>query len=151
MNNKFIALNSNDDVLLFSQQTFLVGNFIAKIKSEFYQKFTQNTGSGLPPTRIFSNCSIDPASFKLDTIKWESAKEGINCKLLMIGSKGWKQGKIRMNISIEIVLAESLRNTDGIKTNVVLEFCPDEPDEPDEPESPLDDIRKLIQQAESQL
>ena len=49
--------------------------------------------------------------------------EGKNCEILNIGSKNWKKGKIRINIT--------------------LEFCPDEPDEL-QPESPLDDIRKTM-------
>jgi len=62
--------------------------------------------------------------------------EGVNCKSLKFGAKGWQKGKVRLRVS--------------------LEFCPDEPDveetpisnqpEVSQPESPLDDIRRMINQ-----
>ena len=62
--------------------------------------------------------------------------EGVDCKSLKFGAKGWQKGKVRLRVS--------------------LEFCPDEPDveetrisnqpEISQPESPLDDIRRMINQ-----
>lgn len=55
--------------------------------------------------------------------------EGMDCEVLKFGSKGWQQGKVRINISIE--------------------FCPKEPEieeipESTQPDSPLDDLRQMI-------
>ncbi len=60
-------------------------------------------------------------------------RDGIECEVLKIGSKGWQKGKVKINLQ------------------VCLEFCPDEPEVEEtpvrhEPESPLDDIRRMINQ-----
>ncbi|MEA5579416.1 KGK domain-containing protein, partial [Anabaena sp. UHCC 0451] len=60
----------------------------------------------------------------------ESFKEGIDVKILNLGSKSWKKGKLKFKLSIEFCLEEE---TPEIK----------------EPESPLDDLRRKINEATS--
>jgi len=75
----------------------------------------------------FLNISIECIE-KSDSINDENLKlinEGLECEILKLGSNNWKQGKARINIS--------------------LEFCPDESEIP-EYESPLDEIRREMNQ-----
>lgn len=61
--------------------------------------------------------------------------EGADCQVMKFGAKGWKQGKIKVKMTVE--------------------FCPDEPEEPETPEKSqaeksdpdsLDDLRKELNQ-----
>ena len=63
-------------------------------------------------------------------INWNSRKEGINCQVLKIGSKGWQKGKLQIAINT---------NLQSWNVEVCIKFCPDEPPEQ---KSPLDDIRQ---------
>ena len=55
--------------------------------------------------------------------------EGINCKILKLGSKTWKPGKLRIQIMLQKASIQTME----------FEFCYYEPPQP---ESPLDDIRQ---------
>jgi len=60
----------------------------------------------------------------------ECFKEGMEVKMLNLGSKSWKKGKLRFKLSIEFYVEE-------------------EHTEIKEPESPLDDLRRKINEATS--
>lgn len=67
-------------------------------------------------------------------------RDGMDCKVLKIGAKGWEKGRVRVNFDIKIG----------------LEFCPDKLEikrtasssaaEIDQLESPLDELRRMLNQ-----
>lgn len=60
----------------------------------------------------------------------ECFKEGMDVKILNLGSKFWKKGKLKFKLSIEFYLEEE-------DTQIT------------EPESPLDDLRRMMNDATS--
>lgn len=115
MNNNFERLES-DDVISVNSNRILVNN-PTFIVSEFRAALREMTLSYLK-------------SLYKEQEGWFG--EGINCKILKPGAKGWQKAKVRIS----------------------LEFCPDEPDVEETPtsnqletsklESPLDEIRRMI-------
>ena len=115
MNNNFERLESND-VISINSNLILVNN-PTFIVSEFRMALREMTLSHL-------------RSLNKGQEGWFS--EGIDCKILKPGAKGWQKAKVRIS----------------------LEFCPDEPDMEEIPvnsqleisksESPLDEIRRMI-------
>ncbi|HEY9780124.1 MAG TPA: KGK domain-containing protein [Leptolyngbyaceae cyanobacterium] len=110
---------SGNIVLSFSDSMFKLKEFITATEQAFQfhglDKLRNNLSSrgGIPGT----------------SEQWY--RQGVDCELLKPGSEGWRKGKIRIKISLEI--------------------CPDEPEveetpEITQPESPLDDIRRMINQ-----
>jgi hypothetical protein len=128
MDRKFTQINAEsedgDTVLSFSYSMFKLNEFMRSV-----QEALRN--SGLDSLRkSLNNRGGIPGNLS----QWYI--QGVDCELLKPGTKGWKKGKIKINIS--------------------LEFSPDEP-EPEElpvhhqannsqPESPLDDIRRTMNQ-----
>jgi hypothetical protein len=58
-------------------------------------------------------------------------KEGVDCKVFRLGSKGWQKGKMKLSFSLEFILDEEA----------------DHPPIDNQQESPLDDIRQMINEA----
>ncbi|WP_414518773.1 KGK domain-containing protein [Nostoc sp. PCC 9305] len=143
MNKICQLLDFGADVLLFNQDTYIVSRFKELISENFRQKFykkidnTNTTVSG-----IFQNLCINEVNFQAEDITWQSSHEGINCKLLKVGSTNWQAGKLRIKVSTEIISPLTYKESIKLNIIVVLEFYPNNPNEP---ESPLDDIRKMIQ------
>ena len=148
-NNKNESLDGDDDVLLFNQATFTVGRFKELVAREFSKileiplekKSEKKSDSwGSEPTMSMSTMSISTRMRELQIneetkimagdIKWNSPKEGIDCQVLKIGSKGWQKGKVQIEVNKNIKSGEAQTS---------IKFCPDEPLEP---KSPLDDIRQ---------
>ncbi|AFZ24015.1 KGK domain protein [Cylindrospermum stagnale PCC 7417] len=142
MNNKFIPLDCDDDVVLFYKDTFKVSRLKELVYLEIRNKLNQYTYDEQTKNRghqiltLLHNLSIGQEGINFDEIQFHSV---LSCQFLKIGGKGWQKGKIKIQMS-----SFSMRKKQ--QPEIYLEFCPDEPEEP---ESPLDDIRKLIQQAES--
>lgn len=140
MDNKFIPLDCDDDIILISTDSFTVSRLkelvIKGIKQKtplsIDNKYSVGTGTFISH---FHNFKIYDQNISIDDIQFSMIKQ---CQVLKIGSKGWQTGKIKIRMSISPITK--------YKDYVELEFCPDEPEAQ---ESPLDDIRKLIQQAES--
>ena len=96
MSDNFQLLKSDDDILLFEKDTFTVGRFkelcLESIKAKVYSKVEQN--------RWFVIFSILNAGFIVDkkvqtglnSSKWESVSEEIECQLLKPGNSGWQKG-----------------------------------------------------------
>ncbi|MBE8967800.1 hypothetical protein IQ277_16520 [Nostocales cyanobacterium LEGE 12452] len=143
MNKICQLLDFGADVLLFNQDTYIVSRFKELISENFRQKFykkidnTNTTVSG-----IFQNLCINEVNFQAEDITWQSCREGINCKILKVGSTNWQAGKLRIKVSTEIISPLTYKESIKLNIIVVLEFYPDNTNEP---ESPLDDIRKMIQ------
>lgn len=63
--------------------------------------------------------------------------EGLDCKILNLGSPSWKTGKLKFNISVELYIEKESVTGDNIPSDI------------SEPESPLDDLRRLIKEENS--
>ncbi|MBD2693410.1 KGK domain-containing protein [Anabaena catenula] len=66
----------------------------------------------------------------------ECFTEGMDVKILNLGSKCWKKGKLKFKLSVEFYAEEEIEQS-----------C--EKDVITEPESPLDDLRRMINDATS--
>ena len=135
INSSYEILDGDDDVLLLGQATFRVGRF----KQLACSKFQQMLGTYVAETNQRDKMIIqwmtelqinEETKIMAGDIKWNSPKEGIDCQVLKIGSKGWQKGKVQIEVNKNIKSGE-------VQTSI--KFCPDEPLEP---KSPLDDIRQ---------
>jgi hypothetical protein len=116
--NSYLPEYGDDDVLsLESGKLFKVGRFREAVKSAF-------TDENQVPSWLSSGLRKEGVEVGTSDTK-KMLEQGIDGEVLMLGSKGWQKGKIRIRISVE--------------------FCPDEP-EITQPESPLDDIHQRINQ-----
>ncbi|BFM38492.1 KGK domain-containing protein [Synechocystis sp. LKSZ1] len=113
--NEYLTNLQNDDVLRQGEQLYL----IERIKNAFEESFDQD---GLH--RVIDLLRSKGITWKFSSVN-SLFEEGIDCKILRVGSPGWQSGKFKVHISVE--------------------FIPDEP-EITEPESPLDEIRREISQ-----
>jgi hypothetical protein len=133
----FQALDCDDDVLLFNKDTFTVSRLKELVREDFYKKFnlyvTLDNKSLSSMRDTFTNLSLGAVKCNLDELNYNTIIQDF--QILRIGSKGWQQGKIRIQICINFK-----SHIDLNKFQVLLEFCPDESTEP---ESPLDDLRQL--------
>lgn len=146
-NRNYGILDRDDDVLLFDNNTFTVGQFKEGISGVFERQFLvfgnyddcqgKKIAQTLKPdlTKIVFN-SIP---FKMSEIQWKG--DAVNCKLLKVGFGGWQEGKVRVQGRVVDCYFE---NDELLKYNkpvidICIEFCPDRPTEPI---SPLDDIRQ---------
>ena len=134
-NKKYEILDDDNDVVLLGQDTFTVGRFkqLVSLKfSEIFNKYYVVTESyHRPISSLMSDLQINEGTrIPGGDINWNSGKEGINCQVLKIGSKGWQKGKVQIEVN---------KNLKSRETQVCIKFCPDEPPEQ---KSPLDDIRQ---------
>jgi KGK domain len=61
-------------------------------------------------------------------------QRGIRCEILRIGSKGWQQGKIRVNVTLEFIPDEPEVEESTVNEQPVIS----------ELESPLEDLRRMM-------
>ncbi|NEO52761.1 MAG: hypothetical protein F6K54_06520 [Okeania sp. SIO3B5] len=154
MSDNFQLLKSDDDVLLFEKDTFkhtfLVGRFKELYLEQIRAKIYSNTNNRHREFVIFSKLNgrflIDQkVHIGLNSSKWESVTEEIECQLLKLGDSGWQKGRLRVKNYVDF-LPENNRGFNysyehgqpKSEIKIELEFCPDLTIEP---ESPLDDIR----------
>ena len=136
-NHIFQLLEGDDDILLLAKDTFTVARLKELLIEAFQQKASQIIAiydRNIPIDRTNFNTNIFTVLQDLKAghktinrteLIWQSI---LRCHLLKIGSKGWEKGKLKIQVIYK-----------G-KTEVALEFSPDEPPKP---ESPLDDLRQL--------
>lgn len=82
MNDRFIPLKCDDDVLSFFDQTFKLADFKKRVIQEYGNKinqYSQNENLGL-----FGFC-VQSVLIRSSSINWQSTI--INCELLMLGCK----------------------------------------------------------------
>ncbi|WP_377478551.1 MAG: KGK domain-containing protein [Microcoleus anatoxicus] len=134
--NKNYETVGDDDVLLFDEATFMVRRFkklTANRFSKILETYVEHNAQGGKKQIIdcMNELRINEQIIILGSeINWNSPKEGIDCQILKIGSKGWQKGKIKIEVNEDLQLGE---------TQVCINFCADEPPEQ---KSPLDDIRQ---------
>ncbi|QLE40721.1 KGK family protein [Nostoc sp. C052] len=139
MNNKFITLDCDDDVVLLEKDTFKVSRLKELVREQIYSKWERHSASYLYSiqnantqiSEFFKQLSVSQETINIDEIKLNLI---IDCQLLKISGQGWQKGKLKIKIYISNVTTD--------KYKLCFEFCPDESAKP---ESPLDDIRKMIQ------
>ncbi|NEN93553.1 MAG: hypothetical protein F6K48_33630 [Okeania sp. SIO3H1] len=152
MSDNFQLLKNDDDVLLFEKNTFIVGRFkelyLEQLKDRIYSRKGNNRD------RVLVIFSLLNGGFRvehqvdigLNSSKWESVTEEIECQLLRLGDSSWQKGRLRFKNYVDF-LPEDNRGFDynsqyhqpKSEIKIELEFCPDLTLEP---ESPLDDIRQ---------
>ncbi|HYW20410.1 MAG TPA: KGK domain-containing protein [Nodularia sp. (in: cyanobacteria)] len=137
MNNKFTLLDCDDDVVLFEKDTFKINRLkdLAKnyIRNILQQLSYDNQGKYLGKSILdnFKNIAIGKHKITSNEFRYSYTT---TCQLLKIGSQGWQQGTLKIQVFIS-PLGEQL-------DEVLLEFAPDQVHEM---ESCLDDLRKQIQ------
>ncbi len=125
----------DDDVLLFEEATFMVRRFKELAASKFSKivEIYVEMG-GYSPRKMMDwmseLCINEETKIIGGDINWKSPQEGIDCKILKIGSKGWQKGKLKIKVN---------RSFHSGQTQTYIKFCADEPLEQ---KSPLDDIRQ---------
>jgi hypothetical protein len=131
------TLDGDDDVLLFNEATFTVRRFKELAATKFSKIVeTYVTEANLPQNQKRIIDWMKELRINEETIisgghiNYNSPQEGIDCKVLKIGSKGWQKGKVQIEVNKNIKSGEAQTS---------IKFCPDEPLEP---KSPLDDIRQ---------
>jgi KGK domain len=135
-NKNYETLDGDDDVLLLGQATFTVRRFKELAASKFnkivVQTYVAEKNQHLKAIIDWMRelCIDEETKIIGGDINWNSPKEGIDCQVLKIGSKGWEKGKVQIEVN---------KNIKSGKTQTSLKFCADEPLEQ---KSPLDDIRQ---------
>ena len=138
MDNKFVLLDCDDDVVLFEKDTFKVGRLKElsirevrqKVDKYYYDSKTQQNGQSI--IYFLRNIGVGEEVIDFSHFQYNCVKD---CQLLQLSNmKGWEKGKLKIQIHISVNYNKS--------DKVCLEFYPDEPMEA---ESPLDELRKQIQ------
>ncbi|MEG4573480.1 KGK domain-containing protein [Microcoleus sp. N3A4] len=133
---KYDLLDGEDDVLLLDKATFTVRRFKELVARKFDYILLSIEGAENESRKKSIYYWMQSLSLNEETtipagdINWSSPQEGIDCKILKIGAKGWQEGKLKIEVN---------KNLKSGKTQTSIKFCPDEPLEP---KSPLDDIRQ---------
>ncbi|MEO6860466.1 MAG: KGK domain-containing protein [Microcoleus sp.] len=134
-NKNYEILDDDNDVVLLGQDTFTVGRFKQLVSLKFGESFNKyyivTESYHRPISSLMSDLQINEGTIiPGGDINWNSRKEGINCQVLKIGSKGWQKGKVQIEVN---------KNLKSGEKQTSIKFCPDEPPEQ---KSPLDDIRQ---------
>src|SRR6476661_517971 len=137
INRIYETLDGNDDVLLLGKATFTVRRLKELAASKLseilriYRIQSTKHCSGITIIDWMNELRLNEETIiPGGDINWNSPKEGIDCQVRKIGSKGWEKGKVQIEVN---------KNIKSGETQTSIKFCPDEPLEP---KSPLDDIRQ---------
>jgi len=118
MEENFKSINCNDDDVLE------IGDYTYKI-SRFIQALNQAVNSDLA-YKLQQELNENGVIIEYrHSERWFT--EGLDCKILNLGSPSWKKGKLKFNINVEFYIEEELETSN-------------------KPESPLDDLRRLIKE-----
>ncbi|GGA33964.1 KGK domain-containing protein [Okeania sp. KiyG1] len=157
MSDNFQLLKNDDDVLLFGKDTFTVCRFkelcLEPIKATIYSPQQNGNNRFLVIfARLNGGFIVDKkVHIGLNSSKWESVSEEIECQLLKPGDSGWQKGRLRVKTYVNFLPGDnrgfnynswqpaSKDNQPKSEIKIELEFSPDLTIEP---ESPLDDIRQ---------
>lgn len=151
INKNYEILDGEDDVLLFANNTFTVGQFKEGISRDFQRQFLvlvnhdYGQGKKLIQTLKHDLSKIVFNSIPLTTSEIQWKGNAVNCKLLKVGFGGWQEGTVRVQGRV----VDGYFENDGLNNelfkynepviDICIEFCPDRPNEPI---SLLDDIRQ---------
>ncbi len=158
MSDNFQLLKNDNDVLLFGQHTYIVGRFkelcLESRKATVYSPADQHSQNRVLVifARLNGGFIVDKkVHIGLNSSKWESVTEEIECQLLRLGNSSWQKGRLRVKSYVNVLPGDnrgfnynswepvSKDKQPKSEIKIELEFCPDLTIEP---ESPLDDIRQ---------
>lgn len=139
--NKIYEILDNDDVFrLDNGDTFTVQKFKKLVIAEYSRMLIVSVQVEDRKSYLYS--FILPIKINEETniyagdLTWKSSQEGINCQVIKTSSKGWKKGKLKIEINASVVRQS---NPDPRKMEAQVSFCSNEPPES---LSPLDEIRQ---------
>ena len=163
-NSRKIIIEDDNSVLMFeNEEVILVRKFREKIQEDFLNYIGKYTSHGRLRTDMQDSSSLFGQINKIEWVHYPS--EGKDCKLLILGEKDWRTGKVKTygectfssvleklskslyinnNSSEGSILLRKIRNQ-GFKdfnetrqVKITLEFIPEESPLEQEPESPLE-------------
>ncbi|MBD2559205.1 MULTISPECIES: KGK domain-containing protein [Nostoc] len=121
MENEFISLECEDDVIFFNKDTFKVSKLrelvIREIANKWHQKVCSYKAqiSDVSVGNLFGNIPARDESIPVTEFQLHAVKE---CQVLQSG-KNWQKGKLEIRISIYPNSHKA--------NNLYLQFYPDEP------------------------
>jgi hypothetical protein len=169
-NSRKIIIEDDNSVLMFeNEEVILVRKFREKIQEDFLKYIGEYTSYGRLRTDMGDRSSLFGQINKIEWVHYPS--EGKDCKLLILGEKDWRTGKVKTygECTFSSVLEklpkktperpdydneflrelqkqgfDNLNETRQIK--ITLEFIPEESTIEPEPESPLEEIRQMLRE-----
>ena len=169
-NSRKILIEDDNSVLMFeNEEVILVRKFREKIQADFLKYIGEYTSYGRLRTDMGDRSSLFGQINKIEWVHYPS--EGKDCKLLILGEKDWRTGKVKTygECTFSSVLEklpkktperpdydneflrelqkqgfDNLNETRQIK--ITLEFIPEESTIEPEPESPLEEIRQMLRE-----
>ncbi|TRU82884.1 MAG: KGK domain protein [Microcystis novacekii Mn_MB_F_20050700_S1] len=171
-NSRKILVEDDNSVLMFeNEEVILVRKFRENIQADFLKYIGKYTSSGRLTTEMGDRSSLFGQINKIEWVHYPS--EGKDCKLLIVGEKDWRTGKVKTygectfssvleklskspdtyrSSSEDNILFQEIRNQ-GFKDfnetrqiKITLEFIPEESTIEQEPESPLEEIRQMLRE-----
>jgi len=144
MEDKFVPLESEQDVILFDGNTYIIWNFkkiIAQgISHKFHTHLSDNRGEVLNSFQRIDNSQI---TFPTQKMTWHSC---LKCQIIRVASPKWQSGELRVKADITFcetseTIGKSSKVYNTLDIKIFLEFCNEQIIEY---ESPLDDLRENI-------
>ncbi|MDJ0735246.1 MAG: KGK domain-containing protein [Nostocaceae cyanobacterium] len=124
MNEEFKPLECNDDdVISFGENTYKIDRLKAALNKSSNNNLAYNLNQQLNGYRVLIGSKPSQTWFN----------EGIDCKILTLGSKRWRKGKVKFKLSFEFYVEEDETDNNQNSNN-------------SEPESSLDELRQQINQ-----
>ncbi|BAY18380.1 hypothetical protein NIES21_42260 [Anabaenopsis circularis NIES-21] len=111
---------NDDDVIEVGDNTYKISRLKFGLNQSSNQSLAQKLQQELHHERI-----------QLSSVNMFS-QQGINCKILTLGYKRWKKGKLKVSLSIEFYIEENVEITNNNDLDI------------NDPQSPLDDLRRMI-------
>lgn len=125
MESEFKPIDSNnDDVLELGDNIYKV----SRLKEAMTKSINASLARRLYDQFTSFGININSSIFE----NWFA--QGIDCKILNLGSQSWKKGKVKFQVSIEFYIEEDVEKTESEDSKIT------------EPESPLDDLRRMIKE-----
>ena len=163
-NSRKIIIENDYSVLMFEdEEVILVRKFKEKIQADFLKYIDNFTSYG----RLRKDLQEYSLFGQISKIEW------VHCKLLIVGEKDWRTGKVKTygectfssvleklsnvsntklsNIKNEIFWKEMTNQgfkdfAETRQIKITLEFIPEESTIEQEPESPLEEIRQMLRE-----
>ncbi|AKG24296.1 KGK domain-containing protein [Calothrix sp. 336/3] len=126
---KKIDCNDNDVVSFSDNYTYKVGKIREALRKSLNVNLGNQLNHELKNKGVNLNVDGHPAK---NPPHQHWLQNGIECEILQLGYENWKKGKMKIEVSIEIIIEEE--NVDDLDNcnSVILP-----------PESPLDDFRRM--------
>lgn len=138
MEDKFVPLESEQDVILFDENTYIIWNFKKIIAQEISNKFHTYLGDNRGEVlNLFQNINNNQITFPTKKMTWHSC---LKCQILRVCSPKWQSGELRVKADITFY-ETSQKVYKTLDIEIFLEFCDDQIIEY---QSPLDDLRENI-------